>query len=108
MKTYTHKEMGTEIRSTSGYYTYLGEIQLDIGDRKVLCTEGFGVIDTACCGTGGCYFVEVAGYIVSWKKGIDGNGHAISDVIPVECEGERKQIKKQLQKIYSKAQVNFM
>jgi hypothetical protein len=108
MKSYTHKEMETEIRSISGYYRYLGEIQLNIDGRKVLCTEGVGVIDSSCCGTGGCYFFEVAGYIVSWKKGIDGSGHAISDVIPVEDEEERKQIKKELQKIYPQAQVNFI
>jgi hypothetical protein len=108
MKSYNHKEMRTEIRSISGYYMYLGEIQLDIGGRRVLCTEGVGVIETSCCGTGGCYFYEVAGYIVSWKKSIDGSGHAVSDVIPVEDEGERKLIKQVLQKIYSQAQVNFL
>jgi hypothetical protein len=108
MKKYTHKAMNTEIRSISGYYNYLGEMQLKIGNREVLCAEGVGVIDRSCCGEGGCYFVEVAGYIVSWKNGIDENGHAVSDVIPVEDEREKKQIKTQLKKIYSHAQVNFM
>jgi hypothetical protein len=108
MKSYAHRELRTEIRSISGYYTYLGEMKLKVGDREVLCTEGVGVIDRACCGTGGSYFVEVAGYIVSWKNGIDENGHAISDVIPVEDEGEKKQIKAQLQKIYPQADVNFI
>jgi hypothetical protein len=108
MKSYNHKEMRTEIRSISGYYMYLEEIQLDIGGHRILCIEGVGVTDSSCCGSGGCYFVEVAGYIVSWKKGIDRDGRAVSDVIPVEDEGERKQIKTQLQKTYSQAQVNFI
>jgi hypothetical protein len=78
MKSYIHKEMRTDIRSIFSYYKYLGEIQLDAGGRRVLCTEGFDIIDRACCGTGGCYFGEVAEHIVSWKNGIDKNDHAIS------------------------------
>jgi hypothetical protein len=35
MKSYAHKAMRTEIRSISGYYTYLGEMQLDVGGRRV-------------------------------------------------------------------------
>lgn len=108
MKSYTHKEIGTEIRSISGYYMYLAEIRLNIGGREVLCAAGVGVIDSSCCGSGGCHFFEVAGYIVSWKNRFDESGHAISDVLSVEDEGERKQIKVVLQKIYSHPQVNFM
>jgi hypothetical protein len=34
-----------------------------------------------------------AGYIVSWNRSIDSSGHTVSDVMPVEDEGERKLIK---------------
>ncbi len=102
------KEMNTEIRSISGYYTYLGEMQLKIGDRAVLCAEGVGVVDRSCCGAGGCSFFEVAGYMVSWKKSINSSGNAVSDVIPVEDDGERNLIKQVLRKIYTQAQVNFI
>jgi hypothetical protein len=100
--------MGIEIRSISGYYTYLEEIRLSFGGREVLCTIGVGIVDNSCCGQGGCYFIEVPGYIASWKNSIDETGHAISNVIPAEDKEEREQIKTELQKLYPHTQVNFM
>jgi len=108
MKPYIHKEMDTEVRYISGYYNYVEELRLDMGGREVLCAVGVAILDNSCCGRGGCYFLEVPGYIVSWKKDVDKEGHAVSDVIPVESEEERKQIRMELQKLYPQAQVNFI
>jgi hypothetical protein len=110
MKSYVHRdiEAGAEVRFISGYYTDLEEMRLSVGDREVLCTAGVGILDNSCCGQGGCYFVEVPGYIVSWRNGVDGNGRPVSDVLPVEDEMDKQAIREMLQKLYPQAQVNFI
>jgi hypothetical protein len=107
MKVYKHKEIGNEVRFISGYYTFEDEIQVNFGNRKVLCAVGIGVVDNACCGTGGCYFVEVPGYIVSWKNATDDNGRFTSQVEPIETGEAREAIKAELHQLYPLAQINF-
>ena len=107
MATYVHKEIGKDVRFISGYYEYLEELQLDFKGRQVLCAVGLGVLDNSCCGRGGCYFIEVPGYIVSWKSGTNQNGLATSEVTQMEDADERKNLTKELQNLYPMAQVNF-
>jgi hypothetical protein len=107
MKQYIHKEIGKEVRAISGYYSYVEEIQLDFRGRQVLSAVGIGVVDNSCCGVGGCYFIEVPGYIISGEHRTDMNGNMISEVDPIESDEERKAIKAELSKLYPSAQVNF-
>lgn len=107
MAAYVHKEIGKDVRFISGYYEYLEELQLDVKGRQVLCAVGIGIVDNSCCGSGGCYFVEVPGYIVSWKNGTNPNGHITSEVNPMEDEEEKKSLTTELRKLYPMAQVNF-
>lgn len=106
MEPYVHKELGSEIRSISGYFSFLEEGRLRFRDRELLYAVGVGVVDNSCCGAGGCLFVDVPGYVVSWKSGVDGEGKAISMVDPV-AEGDREDIRKLLQSRYPHSQVNF-
>lgn len=107
MATYVHKEMGQDIRFISGYYEYLEELQIDFKGRQVLCLVGLAVLDNSCCGQGGCYFVEVPGYIDSWKSGKNENGAYTSEVTQIEDTEDRKILTRELQQRYPMSQVNF-
>lgn len=107
MQSYTHKDIGQEIKAISGYFTYLEEKQLVFRGRDVLYALGVGIVDNSCCGVGGCLFIEVPGYIVSWKSGVNQEGHWISRVDPIAGEEERNGIRKALQEFYPQAQVSF-
>jgi hypothetical protein len=106
MKSYIHKEIGQEINSISGYLTLLEEIRLNHQGRDLLCIIQVGVVDNACCGSGGCLFVEVPGYLLGDTEK-DGNGQRVSRVMPVEDEEEKKAITAALNKIYPYSQIYY-
>jgi hypothetical protein len=105
MNLYYHTEIGEEIRSISGSLTVLEEKVLDYQGRELLCIVQVGIIDNACCGSGGCLLVEVPGYLLS--REIDDRGRRISRVLPVEDDQEKAEITAALNKIYPHAQFRF-
>lgn len=107
MEEYTHEDMNKEVRSISGYYQYLEEAMLTFRGRDVLYMVGVGVVDNSCCGAGGCLFVRVPGYIVSWKDKTNEAGRPVSTVEPVTDDADRMQIRLLLEKKYPYAQINF-
>ena len=81
---------------------------MDFHGRQILYALGVGVVDNSCCGQGGCYFIEVPGYVIAEKTGTDAEGRTISEIDTVENEEERKGIKAELNKLYPHTQVNFL
>ena len=69
---------------------------------------GVGVLDNSCCGLGGCLFIQVPGYLVSWKARRDESNREISMVTPILSEAEQVDIKKLLKKQHPYAQVAFV
>ncbi len=104
---YIHKEIGQEIRSISGSLTILEEVRLSHQGRDLLCVVQVGIIDNACCGSGGCLFIEVPGYLLSRDRENDGTGQRTSQVMPVEDEAEKKAITAALNKLYPYSQIYF-
>jgi hypothetical protein len=100
MQPYFHKELGTEIRSISGYLSYLEENRLSLRGREVLYLVGIGIFDSSCCGPGGCQFIEIAGYIMFWKSERDQRGNFISQIDPIDSEEDLMEIEAELKKLY--------
>ncbi len=107
VRSYVHREIRKEVRSISGSLTVLDEIRLDYQGREVLCAVSVGVIDNSCCGAGGCLLIEVPGYVLSWDCRKTEAGQSVSQVVPVEDEGERREITAALNKLYPYAQIRF-
>jgi hypothetical protein len=107
MQSYFHKELGTEIRSISGYLSYLEENRLSFQGRDVLYLVDIGIFDSSCCGPGGCQFIEITGYITSWKRERDRRGNFISQIDPIDSEEDQKEIKAELTKLYPSSQMSF-
>ncbi len=107
MKQYVHEELGKEVRSISGGYTLIEEERLRYREREVLYVVGVAEVDNSCCGTGGCRFINVPGYVVSSKGEKDDSGLTVSEVEPITEEGERKEIKNLLDKKYPHSQIHF-
>ncbi len=105
--TYTHQILGEEMQAISGHYSLEKEGQLSYHKRQVYYYTGCSVVDSSCCGPGGCGFALVIGYIVNWKNGKDAGGIDTSDIEPVTNDGERQDIKKLLTKETHVQQVNF-
>jgi hypothetical protein len=107
MRQYTHEEMGKEVRSVAGYYTITEEERLKYRGREILCVAGVAVIDNSCCGVGGCSFVNVPGYIVSWRNETGDSLSPVSEVEPIKDKEDQEEIKELLTEKYPHAQINF-
>ncbi len=84
---YTYPVLFEEITAIGGHYTFIKEGTLLSGDRKVLYFVGLGSVDSSCCGTGGCIYAYVPGYIVeSCDSENEADGSRISEISAVERE----------------------
>ncbi len=104
---YTHPELGEEIEAISGHYSIEKEAQITYKGRQVCYSTGYSVIDTSCCGPGGCGFAFVVGYIMNWKNGKNNNGTYTSDIEPISNNEEKQELRKLLTQLLHVLQVNF-
>jgi hypothetical protein len=107
MGQYIHEELEKDVQSISGSYIIEAEERLQHGGKNVLCIIGSAVMDTTCCGVGGCRFINIPGYVVSWKERNNDSGLPVSEVNPITDENEQKKIKKILDLKYPHSQINF-
>ena len=107
MRQYTHEKLGEEVRSVAGYYTITEEERLKYRGREILYVAGVAVIDNSCCGVGGCSFVNVPGYIVSWRKETGDSPYHVSEVEPIKDKEDQEEIKELITEKYPHAQINF-
>lgn len=108
MVAYVHQELGAEVRSITGYYTVQDEGSLPYRGREVLYVVGGAVVDNSCCGSGGCRFIHVPGYVVSLRSGKSEEGLFVSKVDPIGDKGEQTEIKKLLDAAYPQSQIIFL
>jgi hypothetical protein len=104
---YLHQEPGTEVRFIAGQYTIAEERRMVYRGRELLYVVGIAEIDGSCCGTQGCRFVNVPGYIVAWKHRISENGLPASSVEPIEVKAEQDEIREILGRRYAHSQFHF-
>jgi hypothetical protein len=102
-----HQPPGTEVQSIGGHYTIMEEGRMDYRGRTLLYVVGVAVVDRSCCGTGGCRFIQVSGYITAWQHQTGPEGLAVSAVEPVAGRNDRKAIKARLDRQFPHSQVFF-
>jgi hypothetical protein len=87
-RTFTHNLM-KEVQSISGWYQLDKEEKLEHGGKEYLYLVGNGVVDSSCCGVGGCFYAVVPGAILSWKSDTNEEGVETSELEPVADEETR-------------------
>ena len=92
VKEFVHYRLNEEVRAIGGQYTLTDEFRLPYDNREVLYVIGHAVFDTSCCGSGGCGYAIVPGFIRDWKIKQSPNGQYISRVEPIKDPNIRKQI----------------
>ncbi len=106
-RTYVHRELGGSVTAIGGHYIFDKEALLQLDGRSVLYLVGHAVLDTSCCGSGGCGYVQVLGYVKQWKTRMDEAGYAMTEVIPVHDRQERQRIATLIKKAEMAQQVLF-
>ena len=105
-KVYVH-DLNSEVRSISGYYVLHKEERLVHRGREFLYAVGDGVVESSCCGVGGCRYALVPGEVVNWKSGIDPEGLPFSEVEPVTDGTLKKELVEIILTREAVSQVNF-
>ncbi|MCG8334555.1 MAG: hypothetical protein MJE63_08555 [Proteobacteria bacterium] len=105
---YVHQGLNKEITAIGGHYAVTKEIKLPVEEREVLITVGYGVMDTTCCGTGGCAYATVHGYILDWKGNTSDEGFPITMFEPIKEEALKHHLQKELMQTEAIQQVNFI
>jgi len=106
IREYTH-ELNREVRSISGGYEFEREGNLQIDGREVLYVVGNAVVDSSCCGVGGCRYALVPGYVRQFKTRQDEQGLWISEVEPIIDMATRQEITRVLKEKEIVQQVQF-
>ncbi len=107
IREYTH-ELNREIRSIAGAYELDSEGRLQIKGEEVLYTVGNALIDSSCCGSWGCRFAIVPGYIRNLNIRKNRQGYWVSEVEPVVDLEAQSKIKQFLEKQENVSQVEFL
>ncbi len=105
-KVYVH-DLKREVQSISGYYMLHKEERLVHRGREFLYAVGDGVVESSCCGVGGCRYALVPGEVLNWKSGIDPEGLATSEVEPVTDGRLKKELVEIISGREAVSQVNF-
>jgi len=107
MKPYVHSELGRTVTAIGGHYTFNKEVRLPFRESEILYLVGYGILDTSCCGMGGCGYARVLGYIVSWKSRINKDGFWVSILTPIDDPHVQKQLTEVIEKNEMVQQVLF-
>ena len=106
-KEYTHVDLNEEVESISGHYTLEAENVLKHNGKDVLYLIGHAVMDSSCCGVGGCRYALVPGYLVEWKNKQDDAGNSISEVEPISDEETKSKIQSMIREAETVQQIQF-
>jgi hypothetical protein len=80
---YVHPRLNVEVNAVSGHYVLTGERRMAVAGGEVLYFLGCAVIDTACCGPGGCGYALVAGMIGDYAYRRAEDGRPVSRVAAI-------------------------
>ena len=105
-KEYTHK-LNDPVRSISGQYTFFEERHLDYNTKEVLYLIGTASINSSCCGTAGCLFAFVLGFVLRWQDKKDNRGLPVSSIETISDDSIRKEISQLIKADGMISQVNF-
>ncbi len=104
---FIHPVLNAEIRTISGHYVLNRERRLAFNDRKVLYFIGCAIVDSSCCGEGGCAYALVPGFIREWKYKKSSGDLSVSRVEPIRDAGAQSEIRRLILKKDPVQQVNF-
>jgi len=104
---YEHSPLPRQVQTISGYYRLEQEKLLETAHGQVLYLTGFGVVDSSCCGVGGCSYALVPGLVLELKHGWSAQGWDVSRIEEVSDPGRRRDIAAKIKQLEQVQQVLF-
>lgn len=104
---FIHPELNKTVKAIGGEYVFIKEAVLSFQNKEVLYLVGCALFDTTCCGTGGCCYARVPGFIREAKYAISEEGRPVSRVTPIADPLVQKEIRKAIGYRETVQQVEF-
>jgi len=89
---YVHPQLNMEITAIGGHYMITNEVRIPFLEKEIIYSVGYAVVDTSCCGEGGCGYARVPGFLVNYRFKKDHNGEDVSLVEPIIDPSIQKEI----------------
>ncbi|MEJ2716728.1 MAG: hypothetical protein P8182_06245 [Deltaproteobacteria bacterium] len=103
---YTH-DLKREVRAISGGYELDTEGKIEVDGREILYAVGNAVVDSSCCGSWGCRYALVPGYVLTWKYRENEEGIPVTRVARITDERVKEQVTKLIEAREQVTQVRF-
>ena len=107
LQDYVHPRLGEEIAAIGGHYEFTKESRFSYNDREILYFVGYAVLNSSCCGAGGCSYALVPGYICSWKYKHSSDGLSVSQIEPIRNVIVQREIERAIKTNEMIQQVTF-
>lgn len=107
VREYVHQELNQEVGAIGGRYILLKEVRVPFCGREVLYVVGGAIVDTSCCGVGGCAYVLVPGFVLDWKYRKNEGGQTVSRVEPIRDEVIQVRIRRLIGQAEAVHQIDF-
>ena len=91
---FIHPELNKTVKAIGGEYVFIKEGVLSYQDQDVLYLIGCAIFDTTCCGTGGCCYARVPGFILDTKYRTSDDGRPVTRVSPIADPLAQKEIRR--------------
>ena len=98
IRDFVHPELGREITAIGGHYVFNKEIRLAYNNREVVYLVGYAVVNTSCCGVGGCAYALVPGFIRDWKYKKSNDGLFVSQIESIGDAADQMEVRRRIQK----------
>ena len=105
---FAHPDLGETVTAIGGHYNLTEEHTLEVEGRKILVFSGYALYDTTCCGTGGCGYAVVPGFVKRYRCRVDSEGRTVSMVAPVTGERLRRVVTRVIKDRMPVQHVNFL
>ena len=104
---FSHPALNRDVTAIGGRYLFTKEVRMPFDENEILYMVGCAVVDTACCGPGGCAYAWVPGRIVQWRYRVGTDGRPVSRIAPINDEDQRTALAKEIRHRESVLQINF-
>ena len=104
---FVHPKIGREVTAIGGHYVFSKEVRLSYNNREILYFAGYAVLDSSCCGVGGCAYVFVPGFIRQWKYKKNRDDCFVSKMDSIRDHDVQKEVRSLIQKKERVFQVIF-
>lgn len=104
---YRHPRLNDPVDAVSGHYVLTDERRLPVADGEVLYFTGYAVVDTACCGPGGCGYALVAGKIIDYAHRRSEDSRPVSRVMPIDDPALQAEVRRRIMAADHVSQVLF-